>query len=336
MSVKTEPFGSEGSLFTLQNARGTRLVLTDIGASVVSLVYEGVDVALGWAGPEGYYRGSGYIGVTVGRNCNRIADAAFTLNGKRYVMEKNDGENNLHSGPDSYATRRWQTERVTDDSVAFLMDSPNGDQGFPGRLVLTACYRLTEDDRVELTYRGRADADTLVNITNPTDFKLNGPGRGDIHGHILRLYASRFTPARPGLIPTGEILAVKGTPYDFTAPHPIGRDIDCGDPGLVMAGGYDHNYLLDGEGFRPAAELTGDKTGVCLTVFTDRPALQVYTGNSLTGDTGKGGAVYARRGAVCLETQQVPNAVNESAFPSPVVKAGESYEARTVWQLKKL
>ena len=336
MSLKIEAFGADAGLFTLENARGTRLVLTDAGASVVSLVYRGVDVALGWDDPAGYYDGSFYVGSTVGRNCNRIADAAFALNGKTFTLARNDGENNLHSGPDSYSVRRWQTEKAEGDTVVFRMDSPDGDQGFPGALRLTAAFRLTDDDEVELTYRGVSDKDTVVNVTNHTYFNLNGHGSGDIHGHVLRLFASRLTPAREGLIPTGEILDVKGTPFDFTEAHPIGRDIGCGDPRIEMAGGYDHNFLVDAEGFRPAAELTGDKTGIRLTVLTDRPAIQLYTGNFLTGPVGKGGAVYARRGALCLETQQVPNAVNEPAFPSPVVKAGQVYEAKTVWRLEKI
>ena len=163
----------------------------------------------------------------------------------------------------------------------------------------------------------------------------NGQGSGDVHGHVLRLNASRFTPAGPGLIPTGEIVPVAGTPFDFTNAKAIGMDIDADDPLLLSAGGYDHNFLLDGEGMRPAAELTGERTGITLTVSTDRPAMQLYSGNFLDVAQAKGGKAYGKRSAVCLETQHVPNAVNESAFPSPVVKAGEKYVSRTVWQLKK-
>ena len=335
MSILVQPFGKNANLYTLENKNGTRLVLTDIGACVVSLVFRGVDVALGWDDPATYFRGDLYFGATVGRSCNRIANGAFSINGVEYQMAKNDGENNLHSGPDGYETRLWRIALLSEDAVTFFLDSPDGDQGFPGRLRLWASYTLTENDEVQIGYRGAADADTVVNITNHTYFNLNGQGSGDVHGHTLRLYAERFTPAGPGLIPTGEIVPVAGTAFDFTAAHAIGRDIAADDPRLISAGGYDHNFLIDGEGFRPAAELTGDRSGITLTVATDRPAMQLYTGNFISGVKGKGGAVYEKRGAVCLETQQVPNAVNESAFPSPLVKAGEEYAARTVWKLKK-
>lgn len=335
MSVIIEPFGTDAKRFVLENKNGTRLVVTDIGACVVSLVYRGVDVALGWDDAAEYLRGDGSVGATVGRSCNRIAGASFTIDGVTYQLAKNDGENNLHSGPDGYAARIWQTAEVTEDAVSFFMDSPDGDQGFPGHLKLWASYRLTEDDRVLLDYRGVSDKDTVINVTNHTYFNLNGQGSGDIHGHILRLYASRFTPSRPGLIPTGEIADVTGTPFDFQAPHDIGRDIGADDPLLTSAGGYDHNFMVDGMGLRPAAELTGEKSGITLTVSTDLPAIQLYTGNFMGECRGKGGSVYGKRCAVCLETQHVPNAVNEPAFPTPVVKALENYESHTVWALKK-
>ena len=335
MMFNVEPFGKDAKLYIIENSSGTRLAVTDIGACLVSLVFQGVDIALGWDDAEAYRRGDYYLGATVGRNCNRIAGGAFTVNGKTYQMAKNDGENNLHSGPDGYETRLWQVADHSDAAVTFFMDSPDGDQGFPGRLKLWASYTLTEDNRVIIDYLGEPDADTVVNITNHTYFNLNGQGSGDVHGHVLRLNASRFTPAGPGLIPTGEIVPVAGTPFDFTNAKAIGMDIDADDPLLLSAGGYDHNFLLDGKGMRPAAELTGDRTGITLTVSTDRPAMQLYSGNFLDVAQAKGGKAYGKRSAVCLETQHVPNAVNESAFPSPVVKAGEKYVSRTVWQLKK-
>ena len=273
MSFNVESFGKDAKLYTIGNKNGTWLAVTDVGACVVSLVFRGVDIALGWDDAEAYRRGDYYLGATVGRNCNRIAGGAFTINGKEYRMARNDGENNLHSGPDGYETRTWLLADHTDDSVTFFLDSPDGDQGFPGRLQLWASYTLTEDDRVLIDYRGEADADTVINITNHTYFNLNGQGSGDVHGHVLRLFASRFTPAGPGLIPTGEIVSTAGTPFDFTKAKAIGRDIGADDPLLLSAGGYDHNFLIDGEGMRPAAELTGDKTGITLAVSTDRPAM---------------------------------------------------------------
>ena len=335
MSIKTCNFGEKAHLYTLENASGTRLVLTDIGASAVSLVYRGTDILLGWEDPDRYFDGGGDLGATVGRVANRIAGACFSLNGKTYTMEKNDGENNLHSGPDGYHRRLWQTAETGEDRVVFFMDSPDGDQGFPGRLRLWAGYTLTEDDRIVLDYRAQTDADTPVNITNHSYFNLNGQGSGDILSHTLRLFADSFTPSDASLIPTGEVLPVDGTPFDFREPHAVGERIEEGDERLVTAGGYDLNFAVRGEGLRPAAELTGEKSGFRLTVFTDLPGVQLYSGNFLLGEKGKGGAVYARRTGVCLETQYFPNAVNEPRFPSAILKAGDTWTSRTVWELSQ-
>ena len=217
--------------------------------------------------------------------------------------------------------------------MVFFLDSPDGDQGFPGRVQLWASYTLTDDDEVILEYRAEPEADTPINLTNHSYFNLNGHDSGDILGHTLRLCADTFTPCREGLIPTGQILATAGTPFDFTETHTVGERIGSDDPRLVSAGGYDLNYPLVGEGLRPAAELTGDRTGIRLTVLTEAPAVQFYSGNFLSGERGKGGAVYARRAGLCLETQCYPNAVNEPRFPSCVVKGGEVWKSRTVWKL---
>ena len=334
MSIKTERFGDKAHLYTLESPSGTRLVLTDIGASAVSLIWRGTDILLGWEDPDRYFDGGGDLGATVGRVANRIAGACFSLNGRTYTMEKNDGENNLHSGPDGYHRRLWQTVETGENRVVFLMDSPDGDQGFPGRLRLWAGYTL-RDDCVELDYRAETDADTPVNITNHSYFNLNGQGSGDILGHKLRLCADSFTPSTAALIPTGEILPVEGTPFDFREERPIGDRIENDDPRLVSAGGYDLNFAVRGQGLRPAAELTGDRSGIRLTVCTDLPGVQLYSGNFLLGEKGKAGAVYARRTGVCLETQYYPNAVNEPRFPSVILKAGETWSSRTVWELSQ-
>ena len=327
---------NKANTYRLENKAGTWAILTDAGAAVVCLFYRGVDVVLGWDTPEEYFPNPGSFGATVGRSANRIGGAAFTLNGKRYELAKNDGENNLHSGPDGYHTRRWETVEASSDRVVFRLDSPDGDQGYPGRFRVSVTYTLTDDDALHILYEGVSDADTVVNLTNHAYFNLNGHASGSAEDHRLMIHADAFTPVAPGLIPTGEIRSVEGTPFDFRTAHPIGRDIGAEDEQLRLGGGYDHNFVLRGEGFRPAAELTGDKTGITLTVETDCPGVQLYTGNFLRGARGKGGAVYNKRGAVCLETQFFPNAVNESAFTSPVVKAGEPYRSETVWRLKKV
>ena len=335
MSIQIESFGERARLFTLENTSGTRLVLTDIGASAVSLVWRGTDILLGWEDPDRYFNGDGCHGATIGRVANRVADSRFVLNGKTYELVRNDGKNNLHSGPYGYHRRLWQTAETLADRVVFFMDSPDGDQGYPGRLRLWAGYTLTEDDRVVLDCRAEADDDTPVNIVNHAYFNLNGQGSGDILGHTLKIFADTFTPSTADLIPEGGIRPVEGTPFDFRAGHAIGEAINDSDPRLIAAGGYDLNFPVPGEGLRPAAELTGDKSGIRLTVMTDLPAVQLYTGNFLSGEKGKGGAVYPRHSGVCLETQRFPNALNEPRFPSMILRAGETLSSRTVWALSR-
>ena len=335
MSIQIESFGERARLFTLENSSGTRLVLTDIGASAVSLVWRGTDILLGWEDPDRYFNGEGCHGATIGRVANRVADSRFVLNGKTYELVRNDGKNNLHSGPYGYHRRLWQTAETLADRVVFFMDSPDGDQGYPGRLRLWAGYTLTEDDRVVLDCRAEADADTPVNIVNHAYFNLNGQGSGDILGHRLKIYADTFTPSTADLIPEGDIRPVEGTPFDFRAGHAIGETINDSDPRLISAHGYDLNFPVPGEGLRPAAELTGDISGIRLTVMTDLPAVQLYTGNFLSGEKGKGGAVYPRHSGVCLETQRFPNALNEPRFPSMILRAGETLSSRTVWALSR-
>ncbi len=321
--------------YRIENKNGTWAILTDAGASVVCLFFRGVDIVLGWETAQEYFPNPGSFGATVGRNANRIGGAAFTINGKRFTLAKNDGDNNLHSGPDGYQNRQWETVEASSDKVVFCLDSPDGDQGYPGNLRVSVTYTLEDDDSLHIVYEGVSDADTVVNLTNHAYFNLNRHGSGSAEGHLLKINADAFTPVAPGLIPTGELRSVESTPFDFRTAKPIGRDIGADDEQLKLGGGYDHNFVLRGEGLRPAAELTGDRTGITLTVETDRPGIQLYTGNFLGGSRGKGGAVYDKRGAVCLETQFFPNAVNESAFAPPVAKAGVPFRSETVWRLKK-
>ncbi len=335
MEIRT--FGTvnekEIHLYIMRNRAGTFLAVTDAGAAVVSLVYRGVDVVLGWQEGETYGRNPGSLGATVGRHANRIGQARFVLNGQKVELARNNGENNLHSGPSSYSKRVWECVEAEDNRVTFLMDSPDGDQGFPGHLRMYTSYELGEDDSVILRYWGTPDKDTVINPTNHTYFNLNGQGSGAATDHLLCMHADSFTPSDEGQIPTGEIRPVGGTPFDFRSMHAIGRDIDADEPQLLLAGGYDHNYCLNGEGLQEAAQLRGDRTGITLTVFTDRPGVQLYTANNLHGEIGKDGAVYPPRGGVCLETQIWPDAVNHPNFPSPIVRAGEEFKSETVWRL---
>ena len=330
-----ESFGSRFSLFRLKNAAGTELTLTDAGAAVVSLVYRGTDIVLGWGDPELYGENPGCFGATVGRCANRTAFGRFSLGGTEYCLAQNDGPNNLHSGPDGWHTRRWDVAEKGEDHVTFYLDSPDGDQGFPGRLQIWVMYTLTEADCVHITYTAIPDSDTIINVTNHAYFNLNGHDSGSIEGHALQLFADAYTPSGPGLIPTGQVEDVTLTPFDFRSAHTIGRDIRSNDPQLVNAGGYDHNYCLECMGMHCAAVLQGEKTGIMLTVETDRPGVQLYTGNFLSVDKGKGGAVYGPRCGICLETQNWPDAIHHADFPSPVLPAGETFRSETVWKLEK-
>ncbi len=322
-------------LITLKNRAGTRLILTETGASVLSLVFHGTDIVLGWEDPEKYGTNPGSLGATIGRCANRIGGARFSLNGKEYQLVANNGPNNLHSGPNGWKLRRWEAVDVRETAATFRLDSPDGDQGFPGNMRVSVTYSLKENDEIRILYRAVSDADTLFNVTNHAYFNLNGHDAGSIQKHSLCIFADAYTPGDAGQIPTGEIAPVAGTPFDFRKERLIGERIDQPHPQLAAAGGYDHNYCLNGDGLRLAARLRGDRTGIVLTVSTDRPGVQLYTANSLRADGGKGGAVYGPRSAVCLETQCWPDAVHHGNFPSPVLKAGEEFVTETVWKLER-
>lgn len=328
--------GKAAALYTLRNDAGMELSVTDFGATLVSLRVpkDGalVDVVLGYDDVGGYEDADGYtIGATVGRSANRIGGAAFTLGGKVYHLTKNDGDNNLHSGLDFYHKRLWQVVEAGERAVTFALHSPDGDQGYPAALDICVTYTLLTDG-VAIDYAATPDGDTIVNLTNHSYFNLNGHDSGDILGHLLQMNAAAFTPADAGSIPTGEIRPVDNTPMDFRTAKPIGRDIDADYEPVVLGNGYDHNWCLDGDGFRQFATLTGDKTGLIMTMYTDLPGMQVYSGNFLADEPGKGGAIYRRRQGVCFETQHYPDAIHHANFPSPVCPANQTHHSRTEYR----
>ena len=324
------------ALYTTRNDAGFELSVTDFGATLVSLCVpkdgKAVDVVLGYDDVGGYEDAPGYtFGATVGRSANRIGGASFELNGKTYQLAKNDGDNNLHSGLDFYHQRLWQVAETGERSITFALHSPDGDQGYPAALDIRVTYTLLADG-VAIDYEAIPDGDTLINLTNHSYFNLNGHDSGDMLGHLLQMNAAAFTPADATSIPTGEIRPVDGTPMDFRTPKPIGRHIDADYEPLVLGSGYDHNWCLNGDGFRKFATLTGDKTGLTMAVYTDLPGVQVYTSNFLTEETGKNGAVYRRRQGVCFETQHYPDAIHHANFPSPVCPANHPWRSRTEYR----
>lgn len=334
------PDGREAHLYTISCDSLTAAV-TDFGATLVRLLVPDAhgtaeDVVLGYDDVLGYWSNSGCLGAPVGRCANRIGGAQFTLNGKTYTLAKNNGENNLHSGPDYWFKRLWTLQDSGEDFLTFALHSPDGDQGFPGNLDFTLTYRLTEN-ALHLHYHGLCDEDTVLNPTNHSYFNLAGQARTDrALEQLLWLNADAFTPADPGSIPTGELSPVAGTPMDFRAEKAVGRDIGADYTPLHYQGGYDHNFvLLSSDGTRPAARLRDPGSGRTMEVFTDCPGVQLYTANYLNA-SGKDGVFYPKRSAVCLETQFFPDSVNRPNFPSCIQKAGVPFDSETVFAFSVL
>ena len=264
----------------------------------------------------------------VGRNCNRIGGASFRLNGKQYQMEKNDnGENNLHSGPDFFKDRIWEVRRVEEDSITFGLESPHGDQGFPGNAKIRVKYALEQGNTLRISYTAVSDRDTVFNFTNHSYFNLAGHDKPEkAMDQILTMPARFFTLSDGNYITTGEKRDVEGTAMDFRSPKAVGRDINKDEEPLRLQNGYDHNF----EAFaNPCAILTDPQSGRTMAVSTDCPGVQLYSGNFMEREEGKDGVIYGRRSGVCLETQFYPNAINYPHWPQPVTKAGETYKSET-------
>ena len=338
--MHTRPFGLNHSgeaatLYTFENKNGMVMEVTDFGATLYSLQvpHQGrkLDVVLGYDAPAGYEGPAGtFFGATVGRNANRIAGGKFTLDGKTYQLDVNNGPNNLHSGLDFWSFRIWQVKETTENAITFFLHSPDGDQGYPGAVDVEVTYTLTDENAVRIRYLALPQEQTLINLTNHSYFNLNGHDSGTILDHSVWLDADHFTRADAVSIPTGEIIPVAGTPMDFRTPKTVGRDIDMDYEALNFGMGYDHNWCLNNGGaFAKIATLTGDKTGLVMDVYTDLPGVQIYTGNFIDNEPGKLGVVYPRRAGICFETQFYPDSVNHPNFPSPIFQAGEVFESIT-------
>lgn len=329
--------GRETWIYVLKNSNGMEIRVSDYGAALVNVFVpdkngEKRDVVLGYDNALGYEKGDKFFGAIVGRCANRIGGACFTLNGKTYHLEKNDHENNLHSGIDFYNKRIWQVKEENDTSVTFLLHSPDMDQGYPGDVDIEVTYTLTEDNEVKIHYYAVPKADTILNLTNHSYFNINGEGSGSILEQEAWINADAYTRADAESIPTGEITPVEGTPMDFRERKLLGKEIDSCYEATKLGGGYDHNWVLNGSGLRKVGELLSEKSGIKMEVYTDLPGMQVYTANFLEDDLGKNGNVYGRRSAVCFETQYFPDAVNKEQFDGPVALAGETYETETIYR----
>jgi aldose 1-epimerase len=341
-SVSKQAFGhtSDGTavdLYTLADGKVEARIMT-YGGIIVSLRTPDRngkldDVVLGYDSVDKYIAQTPYFGAIVGRYANRIAHGSFQLDGKTYSIPKNNGDNALHGGTRGFDKVVW-TARQIKDGVELGYVSKDGDQGFPGTLTTTVRYTL-DGSALRIEYSASTDKDTVLNLTNHSYFNLAGQGKGDVLGHVVKIDASRFTPADAAQIPTGELKPVEGTPFDFRMPHAIGERIDADDVQLHIGGGYDHNFVLDhapGE-LAQAAEVYEPTTGRILRVLTTEPGVQLYTGNNLDGSiTGKEGRVYKRRFAFCLETQHFPDSPNHANFPSTELEPGQEFHSVTVFQ----
>lgn len=330
--------GTETHLYLLENKNGLKAQVSDYGASLVRLLVpdkEGriVDVVHGYDNVTGYERGDASIGATVGRSANRIGGAQIEINGVKYELDKNDNGNNLHSGCDYYQKRIWKVADHSSNQITFLLHSPDGDQGYPGALDMHVTYRLDDENTLNICYEAVPDQDTVINMTNHSYFNLNGHNSGSVLEHTVTLEADYFTPADEESIPTGEIRSVEGTPMDFRQGKVLGQEIDNDYEPLRFGGGYDHNWVLKNKGgFAKVAEVASDRNGIRMEVYTDLPGVQMYTANFLDNESGKDGAFYTRRSAVCLETQYFPDAVHHDNFPSPVCRKGEKYYTHTAYR----
>lgn len=347
MEITKKSFGTDGrgndiELVILKNAHDTQAHISTLGANLVSFLYKdkaGIqrDVVLGHDTAEDYLKNTCYFGATVGRCANRIAGAKLTINGTGYTLEKNDGDNNLHSGSNGMGYKVWEIESMDEaaNSVTMKCFSADLEQGFPGNMTAKVTYALGEDDALSITYEAVSDKDTIANFTNHSYFNLGGQDSGTVNGQKLKVYAKEYTPVAPvGLIPTGEILPVEGTPFDFTEWKEIGKDMESDFDQLKYTGGYDHNFVLENNGeLKIMAEAVCEETGIHLKAYTDCPGVQFYAGNFVGGQIGKGGAVYAAHQGFCLESQYYPDSVNKPAFETPLLKAGDVYTSRTIYQL---
>ncbi|SEM41674.1 aldose 1-epimerase [bacterium A37T11] len=333
--------GKPVKLYALANGP-LHAAITNFGARVVSLQVPDttgnlIDVVLGYRDLNAYtQKGDGFYGSIVGRFGNRIAKGKFSLGGKSYQLEINDGVNTLHGGTSGYYSKVWDVKSASDTTLALHYLSVDGEGGYPGNLDITATYTLHKDG-LEINYLATTDQATIINVTNHAYFNLNGEGDSTILDHQLTIDADEYTPVDSTLIPTGKIASVANTPFDFRKATAIGARIQDANDQLKLGGGYDHNYVLNKkEGLRLAATVQSPKTGIILETWTDQPGLQFYSGNFIKDiKNAKGGKVYGYRSAFCLETQHFPDSPNHPGFPSTELKPGQQYRSKTIYKFRK-
>lgn len=343
--MKKESFGDHNGkevvLITLTNRAGNTLKLTNYGATVVWIGVPDrngkiANVTFGYESLDGYLNGDPYFGSIVGRYANRIARGKFTLDGSEYSLAINNDPNTLHGGPGGWHSVVWDysVEESANEVpvVRFTYHSPDMEEGYPGNMDIVVTYKWTENNEMVIGYECTTDRSTVLNITNHAYFNLNGAGNGDILGHELTIEAGSFTPVDATLIPTGELMPVAGTPFDFTTPHRVGERIGEDFEQLKLGIGYDHNFVLDNKKIIDAV-VYSPESGRFMEMETDQPGVQFYCGNFLDGtQVGHGGKVYNYRGGLCLETQHFPDSPNQPLFPSSVLNPGETFRSATTYR----
>ena len=341
-AVKQEVFGKmpdgrEVKIFTLTNQNGLKARVTEYGAILVSMETpdksgKSADLTHGYDTLDGWLTNTSYFGATVGRFGNRIANGKFTLDGKEYKLATNNDPGgipcHLHGGIKGFDKVLWAGKPVGDNGVEFTYRSKDGEEGYPGNLSAKVTYSLNDDNELKWEAHATTDAPTVINLVHHSYWNLSGDPSTTINDHHLTLNAPTYLPTDAGLIPSGQLAQVAGTPMDFTKPTAIGERVEADFEALKFGGGYDHAWVLEkGDGLRLAARLKDPKSGRLMEISTNQPAIQFYGGNFLDGTvTGKGGVKYAHRTALCLETEGFPDAPNKTSFPSSVLRPGETYK----------
>lgn len=317
-------------------------IFSGYGARLVSLFVPDKDekptnVVVGFNGIAEYDQSTEpYFGATVGRFANRIARGEFTLNNHTYHLSINNAPNTLHGGVNGFQYKLWKVTQPNKQTLVFNYLSKDGEEGFPGNLAVEVIYSLTDNNELKIQYIATTDKPTVVNLTNNSFFNLNGEGSGTIENHLLQINANAYTPVDSRLIPTGKIEDVMFTPFDFTVAKNIGRNLNRPNEQLTYGNGYDHNFVLNGNGMKPAAIVIGDKSGIMMEVFTNEPGLQFYSGNYMQGKNKLRKGVDDFRTAFCLETQHFPDSPHHKNFPSTMLNPGEKYYSVSVYKFSAL
>ena len=333
MKITKSDFGTTNT--GENNNSGAYVEIIDYGCRLVKIVVPDrngnpTDVCLGMDTMSAYENDDTSLGAVVGRVANRIKDGHFSLNGKEYQLAINCGTNHLHGGLIGYASKPWDA-KVKDDKLILTMVSADGEEGYPGNLTLTVTYGWSEDNELSIVYEASADQDTLLNVTNHGYFNLNGEGSGDILSHELYIDADAVTELDDSQAPTGKLIPVDDTPFDFRVMHTIGKSYYSDYDQLHKFGTYDHNFVINGTGLREAAVLQSKESGIRMTCFTDQPGMQLYVASQPMKQPGKNGKIYDSRTSVCLETQHFPDAINHDNFPSIVLHPDAPFHSKTLY-----